>query len=284
MRGDLSAGVGARPADAAAVRASAGKEDSPIAAALVFDNSLRMTYLHENQTRLEEARELALWLLEQLPTDAPVTVIDRASRYGGRETDKSRGRAATSSGSTPAPSSGRSKMPCATRSIGSSCRPTTAARFTCSPIWRPSIGRIEALADFQARLDELPGTSVYVIDVGVERPHNLALGALRLSSQELAPGSLLQIDTELTSTELTATGALRPASSASPPELTIELDTVEEGGATQRRGQQVVRTDADAAAAGRILPLGPPAGYAPRFLADRRRRPAPCGRRPLLHG
>src|SRR5262245_42560695 len=65
-----------------------GKEDAPIAAALVLDNSLRMTYLHENQTRLEKSRELAEWLLNQLPSDAPVTVVDRASRYGGRESDK----------------------------------------------------------------------------------------------------------------------------------------------------------------------------------------------------
>src|SRR3990172_7805939 len=43
----------------------AGKEDSPIAAALVFDNSLRMTYVQENETRLDRARVLASWLLEQ---------------------------------------------------------------------------------------------------------------------------------------------------------------------------------------------------------------------------
>ena len=49
----------------------------------------------------------------------------------------------------------------------------------------------------QVRLAELPGASVYVIDVGVERPHNFALGSLRLSGEEVTPGSLLQLDTEL---------------------------------------------------------------------------------------
>ena len=66
-----------------------GREDAPIAAALVVDNSLRMTYEYENQTRLDEARGLAGWLVEQLPPEAPVTVIDRASRYGTRESDRS---------------------------------------------------------------------------------------------------------------------------------------------------------------------------------------------------
>src|SRR5262245_57719315 len=51
-----------------------GREDAPIAAALVFDNSLRMTYEFENQTRFDKARELAAWLLEQMPPDAPITV------------------------------------------------------------------------------------------------------------------------------------------------------------------------------------------------------------------
>jgi hypothetical protein len=223
-----------------------GKEDSPIAAALVFDNSLRMTYRHENQTRLEEARELALWLLEQLPADAPVTVIDRASRYGGRETDKSAAelrieRLDASSVVRPLESSLRDAvdwLKLQTDHRGEVYVFTDLAAVDWSD---------DALADFQARLDELPGTSVYIIDVGVERPHNLALGALRLSSQELAPGSLLQIDTELTSTGLAATGRASAGGPASPPELTIELNTVEEGGATQRRGQQVIRTDADAA-------------------------------------
>ena len=66
----------------------AGKEDGPIAAALVFDNSLRMAYLRDNQTRLDKAQELANWLLEQLPADCPLTVIDRTAQRGGRDLDR----------------------------------------------------------------------------------------------------------------------------------------------------------------------------------------------------
>ena len=239
----------------------AGKEDSPIAAALVFDNSLRMTYLHENQSRLEKARELALWLLEQLPTDAPVTVIDRASRYGGRETDKSAAelrleRLDASSVVRPLEDALRDAidwLKSQSDHRGEVYVFTDLARADWSD---------DALAAFQARLDELTGTSVYVIDVGVERPHNLALGALRLSSQELSPGSLLRIDTEFT-----ATGATE-----SQQELTVDLQTMDSRGGRQNRGQQVVSATANGDAAPvefslSGLPLGTHQGVL-RIVAD----------------
>ena len=48
--------------------------------ALVFDNSLRMDYRHANETRLQRAKELALWLLEQLPAESPVTTAIETSK------------------------------------------------------------------------------------------------------------------------------------------------------------------------------------------------------------
>jgi hypothetical protein len=216
----------------------AGQEDSPIAAALVFDNSLRMTYLHENQTRLEKARELAVWLLEQLPSDAPVTVIDRASRQSGREAVK-----------------GAAELRIERLDASSVVRPLESAlrdAVDWLKLQTDHRGEVfvftdlavadwseDALAAFQARLDELPGTSVYIIDVGVERPRNFALGALKISSQQLSPGSLLQIDTDLTAV----------GDAAAQQELTVELHTIDSSGSTQNRGQQVVSAGANGDAA-----------------------------------
>ncbi len=238
-----------------------GGEDSPIAAALVIDNSLRMTYVHENQTRFEKARELALWLIEQLPTEAPVTVIDRASRYGGRESDRSGAelrleRLDTSSVVRPLEDSLRDAvdwLKMQTDHRGEIYVFTDLA----SADWSA-----DALAAFQARLDELPGASVYVVDVGVEKPHNLALAALRLSNQELSPGGLLQIDTELSATGPTAAQT----------DLTVELHTIEASGGTQNRGQQVVKTAAEGDAVPvefslSGLPLGTHQGFV-RIVAD----------------
>lgn len=238
-----------------------GREDAPIAAALVFDNSLRMTYEFENQTRFDKARELAAWLLEQMPPDAPITVVDRASRYGGRESDKS---AAELRIERLAPSSVVRPLEDSLRDAVDWIKMQTDHRgevyvFTdlAAVDWSE-----DALAAFKSRLDEAPGTSVYLIDVGVERPHNFALGSLRLSNQELAPNSLLQIDTDLSATGAAPTNA----------DLTVEMHTIEASGGTQNRGQQVLKVPAaDEAAPIEFslsgLPLGTHQGYV-RVVAD----------------
>ena len=59
-----------------------GSQEAPVAAALVFDAAPRMEYRHENQTRLEAARDLGLWLLAQLPEQSEIAVID--TRLGSR--------------------------------------------------------------------------------------------------------------------------------------------------------------------------------------------------------
>lgn len=238
-----------------------GREDAPIAAALVFDNSLRMTYEFENQTRFDKARELAEWLLEQMPPDAPITVVDRASRYGGRESDKS---AAELRIERLAPSSVVRPLEDSLRDAVDWIKMQTDHRgevyvFTdlAAVDWSE-----DALAAFKSRLDEAPGTSVYLVDVGVERPQNFALGSLRLSNQELAPNSLLQIDTDLSATGTAPSNA----------DLTVELHTIEASGGTQNRGQQVLKVPAaDEAAPIEFslsgLPLGTHQGYV-RVVAD----------------
>src|SRR3954470_6265082 len=66
---------------------AAGKEGAPMAAALVFDNSLRMQYEQDDKTRLAKAKDLAEWLVNQLPPESPVTIVDRAGRQRGQDLD-----------------------------------------------------------------------------------------------------------------------------------------------------------------------------------------------------
>ncbi|HEY4233114.1 MAG TPA: BatA domain-containing protein [Lacipirellulaceae bacterium] len=210
----------------------AGQEGAPVAAALVFDNSLRMAYVRDNQTRLDRARETANWLLEQLPADCPVTVIDRGTQRGGRDLDRSAAelrleRLATSSVVRPWDET--------LRDAADWLREQHDHRgefyvFTdlASAAWNE-----HTLADFAARLKELPGATVYLIDVGVEKPHNFAIGALRLSGEELTPGSLLQLNTDLV-----ATGEI-----AEHGDVTIELYLDDAAGGMQKRGQQVLKVE-----------------------------------------
>ena len=47
-----------------------------MAAALMFDAAPHMQYRHENQTRLEAAKDLGLWLVAQLPEQSEIAVLD----------------------------------------------------------------------------------------------------------------------------------------------------------------------------------------------------------------
>jgi len=53
-----------------------GSQESPVAAALVFDAAPHMEYRHENQSRLEASRDLGLWLVTQLPERSEIAVLD----------------------------------------------------------------------------------------------------------------------------------------------------------------------------------------------------------------
>ena len=54
---------------------SFSSQDAPIAAAIVIDTSLRMNYMAENKTRLEEAQEFAQWILRQMPQNSSIAIL-----------------------------------------------------------------------------------------------------------------------------------------------------------------------------------------------------------------
>jgi hypothetical protein len=203
-----------------------GKEDAPVASVLVFDNSLRMEYRHANQTRLERAKDLAQWLLEQIPADSPVTIVDRAGRQRGQDLDRSAAELRVE----------RLQSSAAVRPMEDALR--DAARWLEDK--RDYRGEIYVFTDlaaeawpaptraeFAKRLDELKDSNVYLIDVGVDEPRNVGLGGLELSSQQLAPGGMLQIQTELAATNAQHEGG----------EVVAELYVGADGGSAEKRGQ-----------------------------------------------
>src|SRR5262249_4017517 len=56
--------------------------DRPVAAVLLFDTSLSMGYKVSNLTRLDEAKKRALELLEVLPAESRIAVLDSAEPGG----------------------------------------------------------------------------------------------------------------------------------------------------------------------------------------------------------
>ncbi len=165
--------------------------------AVVMDNSARMQYRSENQTRLEAAKETADWLLGRLPADSQVAVADLAS--AGRLVDRDAARLRV----------GRVRPNAQTKTLDSALRSSLAALptddtaeqevFLFTDRTQGSLSDA-TLAAINQTLADFPRATLHLVDVGVDRPVNLGLASLELSSATLAVGQTLDIDAVLTST------------------------------------------------------------------------------------
>ncbi|HVU89858.1 MAG TPA: BatA domain-containing protein [Pirellulales bacterium] len=203
-----------------------GDQEAPTAAALVFDIAPRMSYRHENKTRLEAAEETALWLLPRLPADSQVAVVDASPGEPTFQIDMSTARQRIA------------RME--TTGLG---RPlpelveSAVALLKKSELQRKEIYVFTDLAatawstDTPDRLTrtlaELPGLALYVIDVGVLEPRDLFLGELQLSSQVLARNSPLHVVSELDSLNMSG-------------DAVVEMYLADNEGQMQKRGEQNV--------------------------------------------
>jgi drug/metabolite transporter (DMT)-like permease len=175
-----------------------GNERAPVAAALVVDTSVRMDYLYENRTRLDEGREMALWLLGQLPRGSEISVLD--SRF----TDPH------FSVDIPAAKKAIERL-----QISAAAEPITATVGRAVELLEASEKvrhEVYVITDLtraawptataerlRNQIVEVPDLSLYVIDVGVLEPQNASLGDLELSAESLALGNELRISTEIQS-------------------------------------------------------------------------------------
>ncbi|GHT23607.1 hypothetical protein FACS189419_07800 [Planctomycetales bacterium] len=65
-----------------------GGIDASVAAVILIDNSLTMEYVAENKTRLEQAKELAAWILDRLPENSDIAVLNCDSEAVSFQVDK----------------------------------------------------------------------------------------------------------------------------------------------------------------------------------------------------
>ncbi|HWB12947.1 MAG TPA: BatA domain-containing protein [Pirellulales bacterium] len=225
-----------------------GDEESPVAAALVFDTSPRMGYKSENKTRLEAAQETASWLLKQLPTDSLVAVVDSAPGQPVFQVDMGAAQQRVSRlETTAAPQDLWTVIEQAAELLkkGEPERKETPERkemYIFSDLakaeWDP-----QAASRLRHRLAEITGLGIYVIDVGVNAPQNLALGELRLSSESITRNRPWSIATEVQSTGLAD-------------ERAVEVYIVGDNGEEQKRAQEVLKV-AEGASQGIEFSLGP---------------------------
>lgn len=226
-----------------------GSREAPVAAALVFDTSLRTGYQQRNQTRLQAAQELGDWLVRQLPDDSDVAVLD--TRRSGLVDDEAAPLVeafSVDAGAALARIENLGPTPVADtladtvgRALDLLARSNRSRRelyiFTdlTQPAWQSfSPQRL------QEKLSAFTDLGIYILDTGATEPQNFALEGVELSSQRLFQGGELRVRS---SVRRTGPADRRHVELW----MTEQSDTA--AGAPQKRGETVVEVaDGEAAA------------------------------------
>ena len=239
-----------------------GKAGAPLAVSLVVDNSLRMQYLHENQTRQEQAVEMAQGLLGKLPEEAEVAVLDLSRAASGFAVDKS---TAESRLRNLSPESKPRPLEDAVREaieLVADCEDSRQEVFLFSDLNATSWNET-AVASISETLAAAPDVRLYLVDVGVEEPRNMALGALELRQQTLRPGEPLRLDVPLEIVALAESPTESPL---------VEVFLVDPRGKEVKRGQQIVEVTPEGLGQATFelgdLPLGTHQGYVQLAATD----------------
>ena len=211
-----------------------GDQGGPPAVALVVDNSLRMTYVRNGKTRMDEATELAGELVSKLPDDATVAVSDLSRASAGFAPDLTS--AATRLHNLHTSADARPLADAVKEAIhlvdGQEDRRPEVFVFTdlSAAAWNA-----EATKQIATALAEAPDVRLYVVDVGVADPQNASLSPLEIRRSVLRPGVPLHIETTVA------------ANLKGEPPL-VELSLENEEGQLEKRSQQIAPLGADGTA------------------------------------
>lgn len=200
-----------------------GSQAAPIAAAIVIDNSPRMDYQIANKTRLELAKSEARWVLSQLPPDSEIAVLSNTRMNDTFQVDlfSAVERIEHLSLNFEGRSVGES-VAAALRLLKSS-ELETREIYVFTDLTVPSWPE-EYASSVRNELGEI---GVYLVDLGVEEPHNTGIVKLDLSGEVLSTQSSLELSAEVTHY-------------GNPDERLFELVMIENDGSEQRRLSEIV--------------------------------------------
>lgn len=173
-----------------------GSQEAPVAAAMVFDTSMRMDYRQENRSRLERAQSLGTWLLAQLPRESQIAVLDTRRAPAAFSVDRGAAkyrleRLTTTAVSQPLLSTLGDALQLLEKS--ELARKELYIFTDLSQASWPSV----AAASFRERLAGAKDVGVYVIDVGAQEPRDFALGETQPLHQILSTHSPLRVETQV---------------------------------------------------------------------------------------
>ena len=172
-----------------------GDQSAPVAAVFIIDTSPTMTYRFENATRLEEAKKIGKWLIDQLPLNSKVAIVptDSSNIFFSDDIRAAEKRLETMDvewSSQPA----IDRLNEAIDWVDDSEIERKEIYVLSEMTRRSWSAKTSAIKD---KLLEATDTSVYLFDVSVENPVNFSLGPLKLNSSRLSTKSKLEIETEL---------------------------------------------------------------------------------------
>lgn len=185
-----------------------GKDQSPVSVVVLMDTSPRMLYqtareLDDGTTqtlsRLEEAKQLADWLIRELPDDSDVAIMD--SSFGEPFFSVDIAAAAKRLSALRVNNDALSLVDRTAAAVDflesireEDAKPQEIYVFTDLTVasWKSRRQRELRLA-----LDETADLSVYLIDVGVQNPVNFQLGDLELSSETVSQGGTVNLLTRI---------------------------------------------------------------------------------------
>jgi len=228
-------------------------ENLPVAAVLVFDTSLSMQYRKNNLTRLEVAQKIASSHITTLPTRSRMAITDssadspilfQADRSGAQAKITALNVKAVS---IPLNDRLRSAIRAQEQDLGRTLEESRVSSGTdgrdnvlreiylftdlAKTAWNESAARL-----LREEIERFPWLSIYLIDVGVEKPVNVGLSRLNLSGQLLSRGDQLLIETSLISQGIGAE------------EKTVEFLMQNQSGQLVKQGQSPVQLSDEAGA------------------------------------
>ncbi|MDZ4659782.1 MAG: BatA and WFA domain-containing protein [Bythopirellula sp.] len=208
-----------------------GKEGAPLAVALVFDNSLRMQYIERNETRLISATTMAESLVEKLPDDTEIAVIDLSRATSSFAADK--GTAEMRIRGLAAESHPRSLAEAVRNAIDLVAEQEDRRQevFVFSDLSADSFNE-ESLAAIKESLEASPDVRIYVVDVGSDEPRNLSLAPVTMRTSSLRTGESLNLTVDLQSVGY----AEQPL---------VEIFLEDATGKLVKRGQRIVELNAE---------------------------------------
>ncbi len=232
----------------------ATRENLPVAGVFLFDTSLSMQYRSMSKTRLDEAKEIAGKHLSNLPPQSRIAVADTSTDNPILfQADLSGAQARINRLEIrPVSLALNDRLRTALRLQEEDYQRTLGSQASVEETMRTDryLREIYLLTDLarsgwqksaakalRDELSRLPWVQVYVIDVGVEEPTNVAVSSLSLSKQTLPLGGELILQATIE-----ATGA------PDPQQRTVELYVHNADGNLVKQGQSTFELKGDSGA------------------------------------